>query len=106
MLIGSNQQFSLIIGIHAPSFTPASTVWINPIGITNAANYTPITNAYAPGELVSLNGNFGVSTEVAQGLPIPTTTRRCAGFRQRAGGSGLRGEQEPDQRFDSLRDFG
>jgi uncharacterized protein (TIGR03437 family) len=72
MLIGSNQQFSLVIGIHAPSFTSASGVWIDPIGITNAANYTPITNAYAPGELVSLYGNFGVSTDVDTALPIPT----------------------------------
>ena len=38
----------------------------------NAANYTPITNAYAPGELVSLYGNFGVSTQGATTLPIPT----------------------------------
>jgi len=73
MQIGSNQQFSLIIGIHAPSFTSSAPVWINPIGIVNAANYTPITNAYTPGELVSLYGNFGVSTQVASTLPISTT---------------------------------
>jgi uncharacterized protein (TIGR03437 family) len=73
MLIGSNQQFSLIVGIHAPSITPSSTVWINPIGITNAANYTPITNAYTPGELVSLYGNFGVAAQSDTVLPIPTT---------------------------------
>jgi hypothetical protein len=41
MEIGSNQQFSLIVGVRAPSITPSSTVWINPIGITDAANYTP-----------------------------------------------------------------
>lgn len=75
MEIGSNQQFSLIIGIHAPSFTApsSSAVWIDPIGITDAANYTPITNAYAPGELVTLYGNFGVSTQTDTALPIPTT---------------------------------
>jgi uncharacterized protein (TIGR03437 family) len=73
MLIGSNQQFSLIVGIHAPSFSPAPTPWINPIGISNAANYTPITNAYAPGELVNLYGTFGVSTQVDKVFPIPTT---------------------------------
>src|ERR1039458_7100857 len=76
MLIGSNQntpQFSLNIGIHAPSVTPTSAVWISPIGITNAANYPPITNAYAPGELVTLFGNFGASTQSAPSLPIPTT---------------------------------
>ena len=72
MLIGSNQQFSLIVGVHAPSVTPTSTVWINPIGIINAANYTPITNAYAPGELVNLYGNFGVAAQVDKVLPIPT----------------------------------
>ncbi len=73
MQIGSNQVFSMIIGIHAPSFKPASTVWINPIGISNAANYTPITNAFTPGELVNLYGNFGVSAQVDQVLPISTT---------------------------------
>lgn len=73
MLIGSGPQFSLNIGILAPSVTPTSTVWIYPTYITNAANYTPITNAYAPGELVSLYGTFGVSAQSAQVLPIPTT---------------------------------
>jgi uncharacterized protein (TIGR03437 family) len=73
MQIGSNQQFSMIVGVHAPGFTPTSGVWINPVAITNAANYTPITNAYAPGELVNLYGNFGVSTQVASSLPFSTT---------------------------------
>ncbi len=72
MLIGSNQQFSLIVGVQPPTIAPTPTLWINPIGITNAANYTPITNAYAPGELVTLYGNFGVATQVAPGLPFPT----------------------------------
>jgi uncharacterized protein (TIGR03437 family) len=71
MQIGSNQQFSLIIGIRAPSITPTPTLWIDPIGITNAANYTPITNAFSPGELVNLYGNFGVQTQVDHALPIP-----------------------------------
>jgi uncharacterized protein (TIGR03437 family) len=72
MLIGSNQQFSLIIGTHAPSYTATPGVWIDPIGITNAANYTPITNSFAPGELVNLYGTFGVSTQTATALPVPT----------------------------------
>ena len=73
MIVGSGQQFSLNIGVHASSFTPSSTTaWIDPIGVTNAANYTPITNAFAPGELVSIYGNFGVTTQVDQALPIPT----------------------------------
>lgn len=48
-------------------------MWINPIGVTDAANYSPITNAYAPGELVSLYGSFGVATHVAPSLPFLTT---------------------------------
>ena len=73
MAIGSGPQFSLIAGVLAPSITPTSTVWIDPTGITNASDYTPITNAYSPGELVSIFGNFGVSAQIAQTLPIPTT---------------------------------
>ncbi len=73
MEIGSNGQFSLIVGI-APSFEPTPTLWINPLGIVNAANYTPITNAYAPGELVNIYGTFdGVSAQSNKVLPIPTT---------------------------------
>jgi uncharacterized protein (TIGR03437 family) len=73
MLVGSNQQFSLIIGIHAPSIPPPVGTWIDPIGITDAANYTPITNGFSPGELVTIYGKFGVSTQIAKELPVSTT---------------------------------
>ena len=72
LLVGSGDQFSLNIGVHAPSVSPTSTVWIDPIGITNAANFTPITNAFAPGEFISLFGNFGVSAQTDKIFPIPT----------------------------------
>jgi uncharacterized protein (TIGR03437 family) len=72
MQIGSGQEFSLDILVHAPAYTATSSVWINPIGITNAANYTPITNAYAPGELVDIFGSFGVPTQVDGALPVPS----------------------------------
>ena len=48
-------------------------MWISPLGITNAANYTPITSALRSGELVTLYGTFGVATKVDSVLPIPTT---------------------------------
>lgn len=71
MTIGAGQQFALSVGIRAPYVAPTSTAWINPVGITNASNYTPITNAYSPGELVSLYGNFGSSFQIDGVLPIP-----------------------------------
>jgi uncharacterized protein (TIGR03437 family) len=71
MLIGSGPQFSFNIGIRAPSITPPAGVWLNPIGITNASNFTPITNSFAPGELVNLYGNFNVATQVDTVIPIP-----------------------------------
>jgi uncharacterized protein (TIGR03437 family) len=72
MMIGYAPQYSLIVGIHSPTLTQGSAPWINPVGITNAANFTPITNAYTAGELVSLYGNFGVSTQGATTIPIST----------------------------------
>lgn len=71
MLIGSGSQFSFELAVVAPTITPTSSVWINPIGITNSANFTPITNAYAPGELVDLFGTFPVAANVDTLLPIP-----------------------------------
>jgi len=71
MLIGSGSQFSFELAVRAPTITPTSSVWINPVGITNSANFTPITNAYAPGELVDLFGTFPVAANVDTLLPIP-----------------------------------
>ena len=72
LVIGSGSQFSFEVAIQAPSVAPTTKTWINPIGISNAANFTPITNAYAPGELVNLFGTFNVSSNVDSMLPIPT----------------------------------
>jgi len=71
MLLGSGLQFSLNIGIKSPPATPTSSVWINPVGIVNAATYAPITNAYAPGELVDIYGVYPVSLDIDKVLPIP-----------------------------------
>lgn len=73
MFIGTGRQFSLNIGVKTPAYTPTSGPWINPIGISNAANYTGITNAVAPGELINIYGNFGVATKVDQVIPVPTS---------------------------------
>ena len=56
--------FSFMIGVQA-NFAPASGVWLSPAGIVNQANWDPITAAVAPGELISLFGNFGTVKETA-----------------------------------------
>lgn len=53
--IGTEGNFSLLIGMHAPSFSGPG-VYLNPIGVVNAASYQPITASLAPGELITLFG--------------------------------------------------
>lgn len=72
--IGTNGFFSLIIGMHAPAFSGPG-VYLNPIGVTNAASFQPVTASIAPGELLLLTGT-GLSTEslsMQGGQPFPTT---------------------------------
>jgi uncharacterized protein (TIGR03437 family) len=65
--------FGLTIGVHAPNFT-GSGIFLNPIGVVNAASWQPITASVAPGELITLFGSFGnVPTMVTSGgQPFPT----------------------------------
>jgi uncharacterized protein (TIGR03437 family) len=73
LVMGSGSTYALDIGVKSPSITPPAGVWINPVGITNSANYTPLTNSYSPGELVNIYGNFGVPAQTASTIPVPTT---------------------------------
>ena len=53
--IGTSGYFSLLVGMHAPAFS-GTGVYLNPIGVVNAASYQPITASLAPGELITLFG--------------------------------------------------
>jgi len=65
--IGTNGFFSLVVGMHAPAFS-GQGVYLNPIGIVNAASYQPITASLAPGELITLFGaNLSSVTMFMQG---------------------------------------
>lgn len=72
--IGTQGFFSLMFGVHSPSFTPTG-VYLFPTGVVNAASYAPITTSVAPGELLTLFGsNLASGTQVtAGGQPFPTT---------------------------------
>jgi uncharacterized protein (TIGR03437 family) len=65
--IGTQGNFSLIVGLHAASFSGPG-VYLNPIGVANAASYQPITASLAPGELITLVGTgLSTSTMTTQG---------------------------------------
>jgi uncharacterized protein (TIGR03437 family) len=65
--IGTNGYFSLVVGLHAPIFS-GTGVYLNPIGVVNAASYAPITASLAPGELITLFGTGLTSvTIITQG---------------------------------------
>ena len=74
LIMGSGTQISLNIGVKATTTVPVSSMYINPLGIVNAASFSPITTSYAPGELVSIFGQFsGVATAGISSLPVATT---------------------------------
>jgi len=74
--IGSNGYYSLLVGMHAASFSGAG-VYIDPIGVVNAASFQPVTASIAPGELLAVLGTglapAGTSIAIPGGQPFPTT---------------------------------
>lgn len=72
--VGLNGYYSLVVGLHAATFT-GSGVFLNPIGVVNAASYQPVTASIAPGELLTLFGTGLSSGTVTTkgGNAFPTT---------------------------------
>lgn len=72
--IGTSGNFSLVVGMHAATFS-GSGVYLNPIGVVNAASFQPITASLAPGELITLYGTGLSSTSKTMqgGQTFPTT---------------------------------
>lgn len=74
--VGTNGNYSLLVGMHAPAFSGPG-VYLNPIGVVNAANFMPVTASIAPGELLALFGTglapAGTSIAIQGGQPFPTT---------------------------------
>src|SRR5258706_15090955 len=70
MIVGLATDYSFMVGIHAP---PAGSgdVFLNPLGVLNAASFSPITFPVSPGELLTLFGtNLANSTATAATLPF------------------------------------
>lgn len=72
--IGTSGNFSLVVGMHAPTFS-GSGVYLNPIGVVNAASFQPITASLAPGELITLYGTglSPVTMTMQGGQVFPTS---------------------------------
>jgi len=71
--VGTASFYSLIVNLQAKT-TPATGVFINPLGVLNAASYAPITNSVAPGEFVTIFGtNLASAVFTPSSLPLPTT---------------------------------
>ncbi len=65
--IGTQGVFSLVIGLHAASFS-GTGVYLNPTGVVNAASFQPVTASLAPGEMITLFGTgFSSTTMSVQG---------------------------------------
>jgi uncharacterized protein (TIGR03437 family) len=72
--LGMGPYPSISVAVQAPAFS-GSGVYLNPIGVVNAASYAPFTAGVARGELLVLQGtNLGPGTlQVASTIPLPTT---------------------------------
>jgi uncharacterized protein (TIGR03437 family) len=75
--MGLGNFYSIMAGLQAVVYqpaNPASDVFLNPLGIVNAASFAPATNPVAPQEMVTLFGsNLATGTVQASAYPLPTT---------------------------------
>jgi uncharacterized protein (TIGR03437 family) len=70
---GKRDRFSFLFATKARNFT-GSGVFLHPLGVTNAASFSPVTASVAPGEFVTLFGSgLADSTVTASSLPFPST---------------------------------
>ena len=72
--IGTEGYFSLVVGLHAPAFS-GTGVYLNPVGVVNAASFLPATASIAPGELLALYGTGLSPTKLVTqgGQTFPTS---------------------------------
>jgi uncharacterized protein (TIGR03437 family) len=72
--LGIGPYLGVSVAVQAPAFTPASSVYLYPNGVVNAASYAPFTAGVSRGELVTLLGTGLASgpLQIASSLPLPT----------------------------------
>ncbi len=73
LLTGSSSSlYQLIFGVGASNVSGAG-VFLNPLGIVNAAGFEPVTNPVSPGELITLFGTGLASTPATAGGAFPAS---------------------------------
>ena len=77
LAVGQGNFYSIVAGLHAVNYAPANPtadVFLNPLGIVNAASFAPATNPVAPQEMITLFGsNLSSGPAQASTFPLPTT---------------------------------
>jgi uncharacterized protein (TIGR03437 family) len=76
LALGAGNFYSVMAGLHAINYAPANpnNVFLNPLGIVNAASFAPATNPVAPQEMVTVFGsNLSFGSDYASTFPLPTT---------------------------------
>jgi len=70
---GIGPYLGLNVALPAPGFS-GSGVYLNPVGVINAASSAPFTAGVAPGDFITLYGaNLAPGTQFASAVPFPTT---------------------------------
>jgi uncharacterized protein (TIGR03437 family) len=75
LALGRGDFYSIVAGLHGVDYKPANAadVFLNPLGIVNAASFAPPTNPVAPQEMVTLFGsNMSAGSAQASTFPLPT----------------------------------
>jgi uncharacterized protein (TIGR03437 family) len=70
LITGLQTDYSLLVGVRTQNFS-GSGVFLNPVGIWNAASFSPVTNSVATGEILTMYGqNLANSSASASALPL------------------------------------
>ena len=71
VLVGSgyNSEHSIVVGL-AQSYNQSTAVFLNPLGVVNAASYAPVTNPVAPLEIVLLFGENLTAAQATGSYPL------------------------------------
>jgi uncharacterized protein (TIGR03437 family) len=70
---GIGPYLSINVALQAPASTLGdSSVYLNPVGVVNAASSAPFTAQVAPGEFLTLYGSGLAPTTATASLPFPT----------------------------------